>query len=115
MERMSLQLKEIGVEVDSVILRLGGNEAIYLSICDKFRYDQNYQLFQTAITENDLHKAVFHIHTLKGIAANLGFNRLEQITSYIMEDLKKNDLEALQHNIKDLTEEQKKLINILDN
>lgn len=113
MESRSLSLKEIGVDVEDVIARLGGNEKAYLSICGKFRSDRNFQLFQTAIEAGDLKKAILHIHTLKGIASNLGFNRFAQVSSSILEALRKNDQEALRLKVKELTEEYNKVIGAL--
>jgi HPt (histidine-containing phosphotransfer) domain-containing protein len=107
------ELKMIGVDVDGMVSRLGGKEEVYLSICRKFLHDQNYQLFCTAFQVNDLNAAQIYIHTLKGVAGNLGFHRMEQISRDILEKLKNNDLLFLWKSYDDLAEEYEKIIMVL--
>jgi HPt (histidine-containing phosphotransfer) domain-containing protein len=113
MEELSKKLKTAGVEAESVINRLGGNEAVYLSICRKFLMDSNYQLFCTSMDNNDLTSAKTYIHTLKGVAANLGFLRMELICNEILEDLRNNNVSFLKQYQSDLSEEYKSIITVL--
>jgi HPt (histidine-containing phosphotransfer) domain-containing protein len=115
MELIGEQLKNIGVDVDSVVQRLGGNEALYLCICKKFIQDPNYQLFQSAIAASDLISARNYIHTLKGVAANLGFIRLEYLCSVLFENIKSDQAIILQHYMDTLSEEYDRIIAVLIN
>lgn len=113
MEELSKKLKAAGIEAESVINRLSGNEAVYLSICRKFLKDPNYQLFCTSIDINDLVSAKTYIHTLKGVAANLGFVRMELICKDILEDLRNNNVSFLKQYQADLSEEYKTITAVL--
>lgn len=113
MEYTSIKLKDIGVDVYSVISRLGGNELLYLNICHKFLQDQSFQLFQRAITNKDYEMAKINIHTLKGVSANLGFIRLEHLCKAINDHLTNNDIISLQDTVNALTEEYYNIISVL--
>jgi HPt (histidine-containing phosphotransfer) domain-containing protein len=113
MERTGKQLREIGIDVDSVVSRLGGNEEIYLSICRKFIDDPSYSSFQKAIIENDIKAVEIHIHTLKGVAANLGFTRLELISRKILNNIKDKESSYLKDELQELSEEYHKIITVL--
>lgn len=105
MENMTFELKNNGVDVDTVIHKLGGNEAVYLSICRKFQNDISYSMFMASMEANDMNLAGMYIHTLKGVAANLGFTRMADICKAILEDIKSNDLLLLPMKLQELTEE----------
>ncbi len=113
MDNITLSLSKIGVDVNNIISRLGDNEQLYISICRKFSKDPNYQGFQDAIAAKDYNNTLIQIHTLKGLAANLGFVRLEQISKVILEDVK-NNKEPMQRDINELSKEYNKIINILN-
>jgi HPt (histidine-containing phosphotransfer) domain-containing protein len=113
MELLIRQLKQIGVDVDSALCRLGGKELIYLSICKKFVLDSNFQLFKDTIKAGDREKAGIYLHTLKGVAANLGFTRLEMLCKALYTDLRNEDSQLFQHNINSLTGEYQRIISVL--
>ncbi|MDF2945163.1 MAG: hypothetical protein K0S01_4021 [Herbinix sp.] len=114
MEHISSALIGIGVDVNSVLSRLGGNEVLYLNICRKFLKDKNYQSLQDALAEKDLISANIYLHTLKGVAANLGFVKLELLCKNIMENIKNNELEYIHNKVNDLSKEYKKIIEIFN-
>jgi HPt (histidine-containing phosphotransfer) domain-containing protein len=113
METKSIRLIEMGVDVESVIRRLGGNEALYLTICSKFIQDPNYHTLKEALLTKDYQSAEIRIHTLKGVAANLGFVRLEIISRSLLQDLRERELTTLYQDVYNLTEEYYRIIKIL--
>lgn len=113
MELISRKLIEIGVDVPEVLNRLGGNETLYLSICSKFVKDDNYMEFCKAIKKKDYDKASMKLHTLKGVAANLGFLRMESLCKTIMEDIKERNRVSLSTQILLLAEEYNRILIVL--
>jgi len=91
MNRLIYNLKEIGIDTDRVITILGGNESLYLTLSLKFINDQNYALFKNAIDAKEYQEATNYIHTLKGVAANLGYDKLSLLCKSILTMLKQND------------------------
>lgn len=113
MEQLSKKLMDLGVDVDGVVRRLGGNEALYLAICCKFIRDPNYMTLQEALLKEDYQSAEAIVHTLKGVAANLGFIKLENLSKILLQDLKENRLTALHGDNCRLTKEYKQIIDVL--
>ncbi|MDF2885587.1 MAG: hypothetical protein K0R54_6163 [Clostridiaceae bacterium] len=114
MEHVSDSLQKIGVDIDSVISRLGGNEHLYLTICKKFLKDNNFQLLQNALLSNDFKEVEIRTHTLKGVAANLGFVQLEFLCKTLLDNVRNNEIKSIQNNLKRLSKEYYEIINILE-
>jgi histidine phosphotransfer protein HptB len=115
MNNICIKLKELGVDVDGTVTRLGGNELLYLAICQKFLQDQNFQLLQDALIKEDLKMTEIYIHTLKGVAANLGFIRLEQICRSMLEMVHQLNVLNIKQSYIELSEEYHKIISVLSN
>ena len=113
MEIKSRKLIEMGIDVGGVVKRLGGNETLYLTICNKFTNDPNYQIFREALSLEDYQSAELRIHTLKGVAANLGFVRLEIISKALLQDIRDRELTTLRQDIYSLNEEYNRIITVL--
>lgn len=114
MEDKSKKLIKIGIDVKSVVTRLGGNERLYLNICSKFTSDPNYRSLQEALSMNDYQSAEFRIHTLRGVAANLGFIRLAFISNSLLKDIQKQELTTLYQDNFSLSEEYGRIISVLN-
>lgn len=114
MECVSRKLIEIDIDVVRVVSYLGGDEQLYLSICRKYLEDQNVKLLQEAFAREDYAAAEFYIHTLKGIAANLGFIRLDALCKNILEDLRMNEFNNIPIYFIDLYEEHKRIVSVLN-
>ena len=113
MEYISNSLIQNGVDVNGVLSRLGGNEVLYLTICKKFINDKNFHSLKEALSTNNLRSAEIHVHTLKGVAANLGFLRIEFLCKIILEDLKNNELQSIHDRMGILSIEYNKIISVL--
>lgn len=85
------KLSEIGVDLEQVLRRIGIKEDLYLQICEKFLQDSNYQLFMEALKRDDNKCALFHIHALKGVAANMGFVNLEHYCGNLITRLRQDN------------------------
>lgn len=82
------KVKELGVDFDYIYRVFGGNENLYLSLCNKFIQDPSYNKFQKSLMHQDYKDANLHLHTLKGVAANLGFCKLAEISNLLMTDIR---------------------------
>ena len=113
MEQLCRQLREHGVDTEGVTERLGGNKKLYLSICKKFVYDKSYPSLKVALAAGDLLEAQVHIHTLKGVAANLGFIYLYALCNRILDEIKHKEMKYFELDIQKLSQECDLLISIL--
>ncbi|MGE5396672.1 MAG: response regulator, partial [Chitinophagales bacterium] len=81
--RLSLNLKSFDVE--AALLRIGGNQNLYVDILKKFA--ANYGNFTREINElllsGDIPTVERHMHTLKGVAGNIGAKDLQYIVQVL--------------------------------
>ncbi len=108
-----MKLKEHRIDTDGVIARLGGKENIYLTICKKFINDNSYSSAREAIKKGDFTEAGKCIHTLKGVAANLGFIYLHALCNNLLNELENLDFNLFNHDFISLGQEYDIIISIL--
>jgi len=113
MDRLIDNLNKIGIDTEGVLHKLGGNEVVYISICKKFLSDINYIMFIASMEANDMNLAGMYIHTLKGVASNLGFNKMSYLCNEILTDIKDNDLLFLHYKLQELTDEYNRIVDVL--
>lgn len=89
--------KEIASDYEGSLQRLGSGERImkYLKI---FQKDENYAILKKSMKEKDYPTAFRAIHTIKGIAGNLGFDALYTNACVLTELLRVEivDIQAVQ-------------------
>ncbi|KAB2928112.1 MAG: response regulator [Dechloromonas sp.] len=66
------------IDTQAALARLGQNRALHARLCDRFRDSQAdvVDRLRTAIASGDREGAILIAHTLRGLAGNLGGNRL---------------------------------------
>ena len=69
-------LQEAGVNYSDLIKRFAGNEAMLRKFLLKLPQDKTYEDLTDKVAEKDYDGILTAAHTLKGISANLGFDRL---------------------------------------
>lgn len=82
--------KQVGGDYDSVSSRLLGDNMIKKFVL-KFPLDPSYNDLKNAISNNNIQAAFSAAHTLKGTAANLGFDHLAICASILTEELRNAD------------------------
>ena len=77
-------LGEMGVDADATLKRFMGKEEMLKRFILKYPDDKTYEAFKTAVEGGTLEDIEVTSHTLKGMAANLGFDRLAQLSADVM-------------------------------
>jgi HPt (histidine-containing phosphotransfer) domain-containing protein len=113
MEHLTLMMKKHRIDTDGVIRRLGGNEKLYLTICKKFLSDISYSSVLEAVKKEDYMEARRHIHTLKGVAVNLGFIYLYSLCSRLLTELDQQNSYMFNKDLISLGQEYDFIISIL--
>lgn len=86
------------IDTQSGLARLGGNEKLYRSLLVRFYqeyYDSTRQI-QEAIDKKELDLAHRLVHTVKGVAGNIGARTLQDAAAKVEAMIKNNQLETLQ-------------------
>ncbi|MDD3369731.1 MAG: Hpt domain-containing protein [Lachnospiraceae bacterium] len=66
------KLEDMGAEVEDTVDRLMGDEELYLEYLEKFPENQNILELRKAVDAGDSETAMKEVHSLKGVALNLG-------------------------------------------
>ena len=74
-------LKQVGIDIDSVLQRFMGNEALMERFLKRFEEDLCYYDLQDAVEKQDVEKAIAAAHGLKGVSANLSMTELYALTT----------------------------------
>lgn len=90
-ESLKTQLIKAGVDVNSVLERFMGNEALLERFLKKFPQDENYQKLCSAMEARDLDAAITASHTLKGVCGNLSITPLFDLLNNQVAALRSND------------------------
>ena len=79
------QLEQTGVDVTTAVKRFMGNEALYTKFLLKFQQDESFSKIEQFVKEKNAEETFKAAHTLKGVAANLGLDRITKDPSDIVE------------------------------
>ncbi len=69
-------LKEAGIDIDTFMKRLMGNEALVKVFVTKFIQDKTMDSLRDAMKSKDMQKAEVASHTLKGMCGNMSIDSL---------------------------------------
>lgn len=115
--RKNLTMREcyelLGEDYDGVIQRLECDEESVEPAIREFLYDEHFIAFIAAMNEHAVEKAFRAAHTMKGIAANLGFEKLRSVFSKITEYLRKGDFDSAQNLLVPVGKEYIRIIRVL--
>lgn len=99
-----------GADYDDVLARLMGKEELVKRLVLKYDKDPNYDKLKNAISINSYQDAFEAAHTIKGLAANLGFVRLYTASAALTEKLRAQDYEELAPLFEDVCRAQEELL-----
>ena len=103
----------LGSDWDTVIGRFGGNEGLLLKFVKKFQNDSTYGSLCEAVEKIDYEQILLYAHTLKGVALNLGFDRLGNDAAAVVKDVREQNYDAIPGDFAALKEEHGKVIQSL--
>lgn len=81
-------LEQIGVDVPATVARLGGMESILRRFILKFPQDPTFSALAQSYDIRDMKALERHVHTLKGLTANLGIEPLRQLSAAYLEQIR---------------------------
>ena len=86
---------KLGTDYGALKQRLA-SEKLIKRLLGKYPNDKNYGLLCEGVKENDHEKVFTAAHTIKGVALNLGFDRLQAAASEMSEAYKKKQYDRTQ-------------------
>lgn len=82
-----------GSDAEKVLARFGGNEEMLKHFLRLFTQDSSFPGLKAALATGNTEEAFRAVHTLKGICANLGLERLYEKASEMTELLRRGEFE----------------------
>lgn len=110
-----LSLEKVGVDYNLVMERFLDNSDVYLKFVKKFSNNKDYNSFLKNIQICDYKKAADEIHNIKGIAGNLGFEKLFNICEKVYSYLNANNYDELYELLEELNKKYRDVIDIINN
>lgn len=104
---------ELGVDYSATLARFLGKEDFYQKVTLKFLKDTNMQTLEDALARSDASTAFKATHTLKGLAANLGFDALLVPLTPMVEILRKGSLDGIDPLLTQLRERYQATMDVL--
>jgi CheY-like chemotaxis protein len=104
-----------GIDVESSLIRVGGNMKLYKKLLIKFRddYSNSFDEIQRAIENNNLNDAERYAHTVKGVAGNIGVNKLQKIAGDLETGIRKRETDRYDSMLKKYSKELSKALTTL--
>lgn len=88
------RLEAAGMDVEAVLERVMGSEALLERLLGKFLNDPQFPALCAALERGDLEQAAAAAHTLKGMCGNLSMTELFRLFTMQVETLRGGDLMA---------------------
>lgn len=92
-EKKVKALEEAGVDMEAALRRLGGNSMLYEKILVKFLDDDSFSGIEPALARDNYEEALKAAHTLKGVSANLGMDRLSDACAEVVNHIRASNPE----------------------
>ncbi len=73
------ELEKAGINIETLIERLMGNEALIRKFMNRFSENENFSELETAIAKADWKTACESAHMLKGMCGNLSITKLFEL------------------------------------
>lgn len=110
---MKEAISNININEEALLRRFSGNRALMEKYIRKFPEDKTYHSLANSLEEKNYEEMLKAAHTLKGIAANLGFDKLYESCSKMVENLRTGQREDALQNSVDIVEEYQNIVNCL--
>ncbi len=97
------ELSAAGVNLENALSRMMNNEKLLEKLLVKFLADPNYEGIRQALADGRYDDAFHCAHTLKGVAGNMGMEKLMQADIPIVEKLRVGNHEGIEQDMEALS------------
>lgn len=105
--------KNLDVDVAAAVNRFGGMEILYIKYLKKFLQDDTFQNLEKSVEQKDMKLTEMYAHTLKGVAANLGLEKIRISADCVVQAVRQNEYAKVDFLFSDCKEEYTRAITML--
>jgi HPt (histidine-containing phosphotransfer) domain-containing protein len=96
MHKLLQDLKTVDVDVEHTLDRFMNNEEIYLKFLNRFPDEKQLSELKSLLAKKQYDDTTLGVaHSLKGLTANLGMNKIFKLSAKIMNDIRSHDFEEI--------------------
>lgn len=107
-------LKTLNVDIDTLLRRFSGNEALTKRFLLKFPDDKTFEGLKEGVESGDNAAILAKAHALKGIALNLGLDSLGNQSSDLVEYLRAGHVDNVKSMFEGITKEYGRVIELIN-
>ena len=104
---------ELMEDTERVRARFGGNASLLERFVKKFVDDTTYDNLMKSVKDKDYPEVERGAHTLKGVAANLGFDRLSDKAAAVVRAVREGKTDTIPDLSEAMSEEYKKVVDCI--
>lgn len=108
------ELKELGVDVDSGLKRINGNQALYSKLLGSFVKGMKSYRVEADFDASDVQEMIEKTHTIKGISGNMSITPVYEAYTKIVDLLRTGKPEEARAIIKDVLPVQEQIISCIE-
>lgn len=86
---------KLEVDFERTMARMCNNEQLYKKLLRKMLSDKNFITLKQAVEENDYSTIEIAAHTLKGVAGNLGLNKLQDSCNVMITSVRSKEYDKV--------------------
>lgn len=106
---------EVGMNKEETLRRFMNMDHMLIKFLKKFPDDSNYEMLENGVKNKDLDNVEIAAHTLKGISANLGLDRLKELAQVMVNGVRSDKTENLEEEFAAFSEEYRKTCSLIQN
>lgn len=111
-ESTRAKLEEAGMDVEDALNRMMGKDDLLIRLMKKLEEDNHFELYRTAIAEDNYEEAFTAAHALKGVCGNLSLTVLYEILRKEVELLRNHEYDRAKEMSPRVVEEYERVIAI---
>ena len=108
------RLDDLGAETEDSLERFMNDEDMYLKYIRSFPDEPSMSVLRKAVDDKNYEQAEKSVHALKGIANNLGFIPLADVTVDMLAELRAGNIEDALDAYDDVVEEYEKFCKVIN-
>jgi HPt (histidine-containing phosphotransfer) domain-containing protein len=114
MHKLLQDLKALDVDVDHTLDRFMNNEEIYLKFLNRFPDEKQLLELKHFLVKKQYDDTTLGVaHSLKGLTANLGMNKIFKLTVKIMNDIRSRDFDEIDSTFAELEKNYNDICNLI--
>lgn len=114
MDKIIVNLSANGCNIEEALNRLLQDRSLYYKFLCDFKKDENFYLLKNALINGEMDSSILYAHTLKGLCANLGFEKIMILTVELLNILKSKSNKKYMDVFNEIEENYLKICDILN-